>query len=259
MAASPPVAGRLAIIDVARGVAILAMAFYHAMLDLSPPDFGGFFGLIGLDVLNTPWLRIWARLTAGTFLFLVGVSLVLAHRKGINLPKFLRRLAFIVAAALIVTVATLVVVPDGWVRFGILHAIAATSVIALLFLRLPVLVVIAAAAFAFAAPAFLRADIFNSPALLWVGLSTNVPPMFDYVPVLPWIGPVLLGMAATRIGLRYRLDQTLSRWQPRGLAPRALAVAGRWSLVIYLIHQPILLGLFYLLALALGRSPSFGF
>lgn len=255
MADQPSGTGRLAVIDIARGVAIIAMAAYHATLDLGP----AFYHLIEVDAVTDPALRWLARITAGTFLFLVGVSLVLAHRRGIRWRPFLRRLAIVVAAALIVTVATRLFVPDSYVRFGILHAIAAASVIGLLFLRVPVVLVAVAAIFAFAAPYFLAGSFFNHPAWLWLGLSTAYPGMFDYVPVLPWVGPTLLGIVTTRIGLSFGLDKTWSRWQPTGFVPRTLAVAGRWSLVIYLVHQPILLALFYLLALALGRAPQFAF
>ncbi|MGE3717727.1 MAG: heparan-alpha-glucosaminide N-acetyltransferase [Bauldia sp.] len=251
MASGPP-AGRLAIIDVARGVAIVAMVLYHATLDLGP----AFYGIIDVHAATDPYLRWFARLTAGSFLVLVGIGLVLAHRKGIRWPRFLRRLGIIVLAAAAVTVATRIFVPAEYVRFGILHCIALASVVGLLFLRVPIVVVIVAAALAFAAPGFLRADFFNSPALLWVGLSTQLPPMFDYVPMLPWLGAALIGIAAARIGLLLRLDVKWSRWQPAAFVPRALVWAGRWCIVIYLVHQLILLGPYFVLV-ALGRAPPF--
>lgn len=247
-----PSAGRLVIIDVARGVAIVAMVIYHLILDLGP----AFYSIIDVHAATDPYLRWFARLIAGSFLFLVGVSLVLAHRNGIRWRRFLRRLAIIVLAAVMVTAVTRVFVPAEYVRFGILHAIAASSVIGLLVLRISVLLVVATAFLAFAAPAFLRADIFNSPALIWVGLSTQLAPMFDYVPVLPWIGATLLGIGAARIGLRLRLDEIWSRWQPAGPVPRLLVTAGRWSLVIYLLHQLVLLAPYFILV-GLGRTPPF--
>jgi uncharacterized membrane protein len=234
---------RIAAVDVARGVAIVSMVAYHATLDLGPQ----FYGLIAVDALNDPVLRWVARLTAGTFLFLVGVSLVLAHRNGFRLNRFLRRLAILIAAAAAVTIATYFFVPYGFVRFGILHAIAAVSVIGVLFLRAPLWLVGIGAVAAFAAPAFLRAPFFDAPFWVWLGLSTpfGIPPMFDYVPVLPWLGPTLLGILATRIALAMRLDERWSGWEPRGFIPRALQWAGRWSLVIYLTHQLILLAPYF--------------
>jgi uncharacterized membrane protein len=181
---------------------------------------------------------------------------VLAHRRGIRVRPFLRRLAIIVGAALLITIATRVAIAEAYVRFGILHGIAAASVIGLAFVRAPMWLALLAAAAAFAAPAFLADPAFDGAALLWLGLGASVPTMVDYVPVLPWVGPTLLGIAATRIALARGIERRIAGWTPSTGIGRGLITAGRWSLAIYLIHQPILLGLFYLLALALGRSPS---
>jgi len=245
---------RYAAIDVARGIAIVAMAVYHFTWDLGPD----LFGYTTLNAAtNTAWV-VFARLIAGSFLFIAGVSLVLAHRLGIRARAFLRRFAIIAGAAILITVATRLAIPDTYVRFGILHGIAAASVVGLLFLRLPVWLVLLAAAAVFAAPPLLADPAFNGAALLWLGLGTDVPAMIDYVPVLPWVGPTLLGIAATRIALAAGLDQRIANWRPSGRAGRALITAGRWSLVIYLVHQPVIIGLLYLLALALGRpTPLF--
>jgi uncharacterized membrane protein len=180
---------------------------------------------------------------------MVGVSLVLAHRNGFRPSRFLRRLAIIVAAAAAVSIATYFFVSYGFVRVGILNAIAAASGIGIAFLRAPPWLVAIAAVAAFAAPALLRGPLFDHPFWIWLGLSTpaGIPPMFDYVPVLPWVGPTLLGILATRIALNLRLDASWSRWRPVGVVPRALDWAGRWSLVIYLTHQLVLLAPYFAL------------
>ncbi|MGV8841039.1 MAG: DUF1624 domain-containing protein [Bauldia sp.] len=248
------VRNRLAVVDVARGVAIVSMVGFHFTLDLGP----AFYAIIPVDAASDPVLRWWAHLTAGAFLFLVGVGLVLAHRNGIRWRPFLRRLAIIVVAAAAVTIATRIFVPAMWVRFGILHAIAAASVIGLLFLRLPWWLTLVAAAAVFAAPGVLTSTAFISPWWLWLGLTPEwaLRPMFDYVPLLPWLGPTLLGIAATKLALARGLDVRWSAWQPRGAIPHALIWAGRWSLVIYLVHQLILLAPYFALV-ALGRTPPF--
>lgn len=240
---------RYAALDVARGVAIVAMALYHLTWDLGPD----FFAYTTIDAARDLWLVVAARLIAGTFLFIAGVSLVLAHRNGFRARSYFRRLAIIVAAALLVTLVTRLAVPDWYVRFGILHAIAAASMVGVLFIRAPVWLTLAAAAAAFAAPYFLASNSFNQAGWVWLGLSTYVPPMLDYVPLLPWIGPTLLGVALTRLVLQFGLDEKIGRWHPTSFVSRALIVMGRWSLPIYLVHQPLLLGLLYLVTLALGR------
>jgi uncharacterized membrane protein len=203
-----------------------------------------FFGFIGADVAGGLGWRIFARLIAGSFLFLVGVGLVLATRGGFNRGRYFRRLTFVAAGALAITVVTWFVFPDAYVFFGILHAIAVSSVLGLVFVRAPILLIVVAAIFCFVAPQLLSAPIFNLPALLWLGLFTESPRSNDFVPILPWFGVVLAGIAAARLAPHLPLDGISKRLD--AAAPQPLVWAGRYSLIIYLLHQPLLFGLTYL-------------
>src|SRR4051794_23570982 len=80
---------RIDAVDVARGIALLAMAVYHFSWDLS------FFQLIVTPVGADPTWKWFARVIAGSFLSLVGVSLVLAHPTRIGWRAFLKRLAIV--------------------------------------------------------------------------------------------------------------------------------------------------------------------
>lgn len=231
-----PARPRITLVDAARGIAIVAMVIYHFSWDLS------FFGLIETEVASAQGWRIFARLIAGSFLFLVGVGLVLAHGRGLRLRPFLRRLALLVAAALAVTLGTYALFPESFVFFGILHAIALTSVLGLAFLRLPWIVTLAAAAVAFALPLFASVPMFNAPGWLWLGLATVIPPTNDYVPLLPWFGCVLAGMALATAVLGRDPPPAWLGWHIPGPLGRALGFAGRHSLPIYLVHQLVLLG-----------------
>ncbi|WP_313616970.1 DUF1624 domain-containing protein, partial [Agrobacterium sp.] len=196
--------------------------------------------------------KIYARGIASSFLFLAGFSLYLAHSRGINWPSFRKRFAMIAAAAVVITVATAIATPEGMIFFGILHNIAAASLIGLLFLRLPIIVTLIVAAAALAAPFYLTADIFSTPWLLWVGLSPVTPRSNDYVPILPWLTPFLLGLTAAKIALPAGwLDRFRTPSHPRN----PLALAGKHSLAFYLIHQPILVGLVYLASLVAPPPP----
>jgi uncharacterized membrane protein len=241
-------APRLDDVDVARGLALAAMAIYHFSWDLS------FYQLIATPVGADPAWKWFARCIAGSFLFLVGVSLVLGHGVKVRWRPFLKRLAMVAAAAAAITVATYFAFPQSYIFFGILHCIALSSVLALPFLRLPWWAVGGAAAIVLAAPHGLASESFDASALLWVGLGTRVPRTNDYVPIFPWFGMVLLGLAATRLAMPVLRES--ARWRADDPLGRALAWAGRHSLIIYLVHQPLLLAILYPVAQIFGPSPA---
>jgi uncharacterized membrane protein len=241
--------GRLAALDVARGVAVAAMAVYHFAWDLRD------YHLVSWDVAAGPLWRLFARSIASSFLIIVGISLVLASRNGFKPLLFLRRLAIIVGAAALVSFGTWWFAGDAFAFFGILHLIAVGSVLAVPFLFLPSWVGAVAAVAVLAAPYLLADPVFDAPAWWWLGLVTIPPRSVDYVPVLPWFAPILVGIVAGRFLLRY-LKSPLAQWTPHGFVPRAAAWAGRWSLPIYLIHQPLLVGLVTLAASVLPVSPT---
>ncbi|MCP8938944.1 DUF1624 domain-containing protein [Alsobacter sp. SYSU M60028] len=241
----PAATPRIPAIDVARGVAIVAMVIYHFTWDL------GFFGVIGLKAGIDPAWRLFAKLIAGSFLALVGVGLVLAHRDGVRRGPFLTRLAFVAGGALLVSLSTWMMDADSFVFFGILHCIAVSSVLALPFVRAPVWLTAAVAAIVLALPAFVFSTTLDGPAWWWLGLSASLPRTNDFEPIFPWFGVVLGGVALARLALAAGLDAALARWAAADPVSRGLRWAGRHSLVIYLVHQPALFGLLSL-AVAVG-------
>lgn len=240
--AGPAVGARIDLLDVARGGALAAMAIYHFFWDLE------FFALADVGVTEHPAWIVFAHVTAASFLFLVGVSLVLAHGQGVRAGKFLRRLASIAAAAAAITALSWLADPSGIIVFGILHHIALASLLGLAFLRLPPAIAVAAAAFCVAAPFLLKSPTFNAPFWLWLGLATEIRASNDYVPLVPWFAAPLLGIAFARAGLRRVARDRLARWRVGNAATRMLALAGRHSLLVYLLHQPVLMALVWLAA-----------
>src|SRR5262249_14723864 len=81
--------------------------------------------------------------------------------------------------------------------------------------------------------------LFDLKWLNWVGMMTYKPPTEDYVPLFPWLGVVMVGVALGEWLARgeFRPLQPLSR-----SAPRWLNWLGRHSLLVYMVHQPVLLG-----------------
>ncbi|MGH6859877.1 MAG: heparan-alpha-glucosaminide N-acetyltransferase [Phyllobacterium sp.] len=241
---NPAVKKRLGRLDVLRGIALVAMATYHTGWDFE------FFGYLEPGTTGHGAWKLYARLIASTFLVLVGFSLVLAHGQGIRWRRFGIRLAQIVAAALAITLVTFYATPESFVFFGILHQIAAASILGLLFLRLPALLIAIAAVAVIAAPAYLASPTFDSPAYWMLGLSEIVIRSNDYVPIFPWFGAVLAGMALAKT-LRYfnRLHLLSGAIAPARL-DRVLRFIGRNSLVFYLVHQPVIIACVFVIAQA---------
>ena len=228
---------RLGWLDAWRGVALVAMASYHFTWDLDH------FGYLERGTAGSYSLRIYAHAIAGTFLFLAGASLYLSHGKAIRWTPFWTRFAKVAGGALAVTAATLVIMRDEFIYFGILHNIALASLIGLLFLRAPVALTYLVSALLIAAPYFLKSPAFNTPALYWVGLSETVRRSNDYVPLIPWLGPLLAGIASAKlVVITNRTHWFVAEKAESWGVFRWLSTGGRHSLAFYLLHQPILFG-----------------
>lgn len=241
---------RIVWLDVARGVALLAMASYHLTWDFE------YFGYLQPGTAGQGLPKLYARVIATSFLLLAGFGLALGHRDRIRWDRFWTRFAKIAAAAAAITVGTLYVIPQGYIHFGILHQIALASLIGLAFLRLPVLVTFAVALAVFLLPHFYRSEIFDLPWLWWTGLAPKPPQSFDFVPVFPWLSAVLIGIGLGNLENR----RGLLRGLPTPMRfSRPFAWAGRRSLPIYLIHQIPLFGLVYALSLVAppDRGPAY--
>lgn len=241
---------RLPIIDAARGGALLAMVIYHSAWDIT------FFNLAPIDAVNSPFWRNFAHGIASSFLFLVGVSLVLASRGGLNWLSWGKRLAMVAAGAAAVTLSTWLTNPGQFIFFGILHCIAVSSILALPFLRAPWWASAGAGVVAIALPFVWTSPIFAYGPLIITGLADVLPNTADWVPILPWFGAVLLGVAAAQASLGWFPATAAGRWRDQGRIGKALTFAGRHSLIIYLTHQIVLMGLFGAIAWATGPNQA---
>jgi uncharacterized membrane protein len=229
---------RWAALDAARGLAVLAMVVFHLIWDLAH------FGYIEQTIPWSATVKGFGHAIAFSFLFIAGVSLVLAHREHIRWPAFWRRFAIVAGAAALVSVGTYLVFPGAFVFFGILHCIAAASLLSIPFLLLPWPAALVVGALFLAAPPVVASPAFNAPWLQWLGLGTTEPLTQDWRPLFPWAGAMLLGVAAGR-GLALRRPDPVPAGAERGWLP----FIGRHSLAIYLAHQPLLFGLFSALVL----------
>ncbi len=235
-------------VDAARGVAILMMVLYHFLYDLD--TFGGY----GIESTTGFWAR-FADLTAFSFVFLVGVSLSISYsRTEYGSPnrnsfgKYFGRGLKILGYGMVLTFATWLA-GAGVIVFGILHLIGVSIVLAYPFLslRLPNLLL----GLGIIAVGLYVSSLDPSPETIWLlpfGLVPETLFMPDYRPLLPWFGVVLLGLFVGNI-LYSRGRRTFRILPTEPAAARVLGPLGRNSLLIYLVHQPVLVGLLALLGI----------
>ena len=228
---------RVDAVDCARGLALAGMAVYHLSWDLAD------FRLAPPMLPFTLPMRLLSHVVASVFLALVGVSLALAHRNGLNLRTFWRRLAIVAGAAALVTAGSFVFAPSEPITFGILHCIVVASLLAGPFVAASPWASLAVGVAAISAPFLIRSTLFDPPWLLWLGLGEALPNTLDWRPLLPWAGVVFLGLGAARLPGVLTWLKRPDRWRAESAPARWIGFAGRHSLPIYLVHQPILIGL----------------
>jgi uncharacterized membrane protein len=228
-------ATRIAGLVALRGLAIVAMAIYHFCFDLR------YFGVTRSDFEHDPfWLAARSAILS-SFLLIAGISMVLARQNARSDTRWLRHSAVIAGAALLVSAASYVMFPRSYIWFGVLHAIAVSLVVARPLVDRPyAAAAIGATVIAFGL-AFSHAA-FDNRALGWLGFMTAKPVTEDYVPLFPWTGVLLIGIAAGHWLGRERFAQLA----PFGRVPAAIRWLGRHSLAVYLAHQPLLIGLLWL-------------
>lgn len=224
-------------IDLLRGVAVMMMITFHILFNLA------FFSDYPL-VLDEGFWFYFQQATAGLFFLVAGVALTLSYARtgDRSFWRFFRRGGKIFAWGMVVTAVTWLFLREGFVVFGVLHCIGLSIILAYPFLKRS-LWALPAGILCLAAGNYLDNFTFPFPYLLWLGF---VPERFytvDYFPLLPWFGLFLLGLFLG--GLLYPSGR---RRFPLPDCPefpplRGVIFLGRHSLVIYLLHQPVLLAL----------------
>jgi uncharacterized membrane protein len=229
---------RLNVVDLARGLAIAQMIAYHFIYDLT------YFGWLHIEMTEEAGWIAWRDAIVSQFVLISGVGVGLSDAAARSNARFWRRWCQIAASAVVVSLAT------GWlfgprlIWFGVLHFVAVALLLARpLATRGPLSLAIGAVLLAVGLT--VHDARFDPAQVSWIGLAAHKPATEDYVPLLPWFGVVAIGVGLTWVW-RQRGFAVPSPLQRLDSAPaRGLRWMGRWPLTIYLIHQPILMGVLF--------------
>jgi uncharacterized membrane protein len=240
--------GRFWEIDLLRGIAIIMMIVFHFLYDLN------YFNIYNLD-LYSGYLLIYLYGIGTIFILLVGISLTLSYSRvqktfskmKIQL-KFLKRGLFIFGLGLLITVVSWFYLGEGFIVFGVLHCIGISIILAIPFLKfryinlsIGIILVILGI--------ILSRFTFNFNWFLWLGFVPSNFYTVDYFPLLPWFGVVLIGLfIGNSLYQNYERKFKLKNLDDLRLI-RFLGYLGRHSLIIYFIHQPIILTAFHILTM----------
>lgn len=239
---------RLHGLDALRGGACCLMLLYHLCFDLNYLGFLQNWGLPAQTFNQDAFWLTTRSLIVSLFLVIVGYSLQLNAER--NFQGFWQRCGQLLGCACAVSLGSAIVFPQSWIFFGILHCILLASLIGRPLASYPALCWLLAGAILtlhvlWQSPLLLANNLpqsmpwFDQSAWLWLGLVSEKPYTEDYVPLVPWLACVLLGMALAHLP---NLRPALAKHLP---AVRPLAWLGRHSLSFYMLHQPVLLGLLF--------------
>lgn len=218
------------------------MLAYHVFFDLD------YFGMAAVRLDGLP-LVLLQRVTGALFLLVAGISLTLSEaRNREGCWHHAKRALALAGVAALITLATWVYPHEGFIKFGIIHMLAVSTLIAPFFFGLGRLnVLLGIAIIATGIPlGHMQAD---TPWLFWLGITYPGYSALDHYAMLPWFGVILIGIYT---------GQTLfpGGWSPfrfaRCAALDSLALMGRNSLLIYVAHQPLIIGTMLALKAAAG-------
>ncbi|MDV0445533.1 hypothetical protein MmiAt1_11160 [Methanimicrococcus sp. At1] len=246
-------------LDVFRGIAVILMVIYHFLFDLD------YFNIREMPAWFWPQQLYGFPITM-MFIAVAGISLSLTASRTKDpktlTKKLIKRGAFLFAIGLLITAVTWIYPHDGAILFGVLHLIGLSTILAV-----PFLIGMTKEAPFFGKYKETLAWVIPLVFGIIVILASNVVgkmsgPVWmvplgihpfgfyslDYEPLFPWFGVILVGVA---VGAwlypkgKRRFSLPSLEKEPSFLKP--ISFVGRHSLIIYLGHQPVILGILLLL------------
>ena len=223
-------------IDLVRTVALLGLLFFHTHEVLY------YFNLIP-DPLRTGVWSLIRLVNCGLFIFPAGVAITISYSRRKGISSFMLRGLKLFGLGMVITLLSWLVVPEEYVRFGILHFFGIAFILAPFFFKFRFINLILGAAVLAVGFYLSEQGIFvDSPWLLWLmpyGFNT-----LDYWPLVPCFGIFLVGMFFGKI-LYPEGNRRFSIPEFTSPVASAVMLLGRHPLLVYIVHLPILIGIMF--------------
>jgi len=210
---------RIYTLDNLRAIAIITMVIYHVLFDLN------LFGLINLN-LDKPPITFLVIIFGVLFVTLAGITSALSHKL---FKQSLKLLVF----ALLISITTYFFDKHTYVRFGILHLLALLTFI--LYLTKHKYLLLISLVF----PILINYFYPNMMSIILGFPPTNFTSL-DYYPIFPWAIPFGLGYILSKPIIQLAKSSSINFHIP------IISSIGKHSLIIYLIHQPIIFTIVFL-------------
>ena len=224
---------RIHLLDFIRGVAIFGMVAYHAAFNLKT------FYNLNIPFWDTEIFEVIRTVFALAFIVIAGISTKLSRRP-------ILRGFIALDAGLVVSIVTFFVNPELIVRFGILHFMGTAMLITALCKKalnaIPPKIALPLFAALFLITKYFFPISVNSEYLFPLGLISSNFTSSDYYPLIPWIFAFFFGTYLSEPLLKHQAPQ----WVYRFKCP-VVNFLGRHALWVYLIHQPLLYGMIWLI------------
>lgn len=239
---------RYTVLDAVRGLAVIAMIIYHALWDM-----------VYIFGVNMPWFgsasaRVIQLSIRWAFIIISGFSWHLGRKK-------LRRSLTVIGASVLISLVTYIFMPEEIILFGVLSLIGSAMLVTIpldkLMRKIHPYIGLALCAVLFTVLYNVPRGYVGIGDWVWfelpvfLGFHTIMayfgfmPQGFfstDYVPVLPWIFLFWCGYFLYLIMQKHNLLKCLSAFRVK-----PLEFVGRHSLLIYLLHQPLVYGLLFVI------------
>lgn len=231
---------RIQDIDLIKGADVILMVLFNYSVTLS------YFRLIQIPSNFIYWF-VFPRVIALIFIFLSGVAAYVSfeNRKENFIKRYFIRGFRLLIFATFITLFTYIFVPEKAIFFGILHFFAISSFLIPFFIKYTKLNLVGGLSITLSG-AYLQLTEFDFSYLFWLGFTPKNFSTFDYFPLIPWLGVLMLGLYSGK----YIVEKIADIKSKRKLAG-VFTFVGKNSLTLYLIHQPLLIFLLFILGFKL--------